>query len=244
MSNLPRVLLIQVRDQRPAESQERVAFIDACGVPAESFSFHNVVDRPHIDWRDVEAFDVLLIGGAGTHSATVDYDFTRPLSEVTKRWIDERRPLFGSCWGHHFLARLYGGEVLVDLEHEEVGTFDIDLTQIGRLDPIFRNVPARFAAQLGHHDRVAARPDGFEELAYSEMCRNQVLRMAGRPVYGTQFHCELDDVRIRERLAMYQEEYVEPGMRVADVAVAPSPHPPHLLRRFFELFVPGAQALR
>lgn len=237
MRRPPRVLLIQVRDQRSAELQERAAFVDAAGVPAESFRYFNVVDVPDIRWSDVESADVILIGGAGSHSVTRDYPFTAPLTELTVRWIEAGRPLFGSCWGHHLLARAFGGEVVEDLEREEVGTFDIQLTEAGRADPMFQDVPHSFAAQLGHHDRIAARPAGFEELAYSSRCRNQVLRMTGRPVYGTQFHCELDEVRIRERLAMYQEEYIEPGQTVAQVPVAPSPHPPRLLHRFFELYV-------
>jgi GMP synthase (glutamine-hydrolysing) len=195
------------------------------------------VEEPQIGWHDVESADVVLIGGAGSHSATVDYEFTGPLTEVALRWIEAGRPLFGSCWGHHFLARALGGRVVEDLEREEVGTFDIQLTEAGRADPIFRDVPHSFTAQLGHHDRVFARPAGFEELAYSSRCRNQVLRMSGKPVYGTQFHCELDEVRIRERLAMYQEEYVDPGRTIAQIPVAASPHPPRLLRRFLELYV-------
>lgn len=244
MPNPPHVLLIQVRDQKPAELQERAAFIDAAGVGADCFHFHNLVERPHIRWRDVAPADVILIGGAGVHSATLDYEFTQPLTEVAMRWIDQGRPLFGSCWGHHFLARAFGGQVVSDEEREEIGTFDIQLTEAGRADPIFRDIPHSFAAQLGHHDRVFTRPAGFEELAYSSRCRNQVLRMTGKPVYGTQFHCELDEVRIRERLAMYQEEYIEPGRTIAEVPVAASPHPPRLLRRFFELHAAGGLAPR
>jgi len=239
MRRPPRVLLIQVRDQPAAELQERAAFVDAAGVPAESFRYFNVIDTPEIRWSDVESADVILIGGAGTHSVTREYPFTAPLTELALRWIDTGRPMFGSCWGHHFLARVFGGEVVEDVEREEIGTFDIQLTEAGRADPVFRDVPHSFTAQLGHHDRVAVRPAGFEELAFSSRCRNQVLRMTSRPVYGTQFHCELDEVRIRERLAMYREEYIEPGHTVSQVPVAPSPHPPRLLRRFFDLYVDG-----
>lgn len=232
------ILLLQVRSDPAPELQEQRCFLELGGVDPDDMDFYNLVDRPRIAWDDVEGYDVLLIGGAGVHSATEIYDFTQPLQGVLLRWIDTGRPFLGSCWGHHFLAWAYGGELVTDPEREEVGTFDVDLTKDGRRDEIFRELPDTFAAQLGHHDRVATLPEGFYELARSERCRNQAIRYRDLPVYGTQFHCEMEERHIRERLKMYPDEYVEgDGIdKTLDRILGPSPDAPRVLRRFFELY--------
>lgn len=234
MVHVPRVLLLQVRDHPEAECHECACFIDASGLPSEAFVCRNLVQRPELAWAEVAPFDVLLIGGAGAHSATEEHSFTAPLADVVRRWVEAGRPLLGSCWGHQFLAWAFGGEAITDPEREEVGTFDVHITEAGRDDPLLAGTPTPFAAQLGHHDRVATLPPEFVELARSERCRNQIIRRQGTLVYGTQFHCELDAQRLRERLAMYQASYLE-GRPIDSVAVRPSPEPPQLLRRFFEL---------
>ncbi|MGH9382638.1 MAG: diguanylate cyclase [Thermoanaerobaculia bacterium] len=230
----PRVLLLQVRDLADAERHEGACFVDGSGLGGEAFSYRNLVFQPEIAWADVGPFDILVIGGAGSHSATEEHPFTAPLADVVRRWVEAGRPLLGSCWGHHFLAWAFGGEAIIDPEREEVGTFDIWLNAEGQADPLLAGTPSPFAAQLGHHDRVATLPPGFVELAYSARCRNQIIRRSGTLVYGTQFHCELDETSLRERLAMYSQAYLD-GRPVDSVAARPSPEPRRILRRFFEL---------
>ena len=232
------ILLLQVRSDPIPEVQEQHCFLEVGGLDPEQVAFHNLVHRPHITWNDVAGFDVLLVGGAGVHSATETYDFTRPLEEVVLRWLETGRPFLGSCWGHHFLARVLQGELVTDPEREEVGTFDITVTDAGRRDPLFQDLPDTFPAQLGHHDRVAMPGPDLHELAYSERCRFQAVRYRDLPVYGTQFHCEMEERHIRERLAMYQGEYL-PGVDPAealDRILRPGPDAPRVLRRFFELY--------
>ena len=160
----------------------------------------------------VEAADLLLLGGAGEHSVTRRYDFSPFLDEILVRWIEEGRPFFGSCYGHHVLAQLYGAEIICDPASEEVGTFDVSLTEAGRRDPLFHDLPPTFPAQLGHHDRVSELPAGLVELARSELCAIQALRVEGLPVYSTQFHPEISISQMRDRLLMYREGYLEPDV--------------------------------
>lgn len=232
------ILLLQVRDDPAPEIQERRCFQELGRIDPDRLRCRNLVRAPRITWNDVAGFDVLLIGGAGIHTATESYDFTQPLADVVLRWIDTGRPLLGSCWGHHFLAWVLGGELVTDPEREEVGTFDVTLTEEGRRDEVFRDLPETFPAQLGHHDRVAVLGDGLHELAYSERCRNQAVRYRDLPVYGTQFHCEMHERHIRARLKMYPDEYVEgDGIDAAlDRILRPGPDAPRILRRFFELY--------
>ena len=232
----PRLLLLQIRDQPEAERQEQACFIDACGIEVGQLATINVVATPRLTWEQVGAADALLVGGAGEHSATNEYDFTGPMGEVVARWLDERRPFFGSCFGHHFVARLLGGDVVTDPAREEVGSFDVELTSEGRDDPVFGGQPDRFTVQLGHHDRVAELPPGTEPMAHSERCPNQAIRL-GDLAYTTQFHPELTHDDIRSRLMMYREGYLGANQDRAaiDRLLRPSPQQARLLRRFVGL---------
>lgn len=234
-ASVPRVLLLQIRDHGGAERQERDCFVEFSGLPESAFRFHNVLADPHLSRQEVGDADAVILGGAGAHSVTRDYEFTAPLADLVRWLVGEGRPLFGSCFGHQFLAQALGGRVITDLERKEVGTHPIELTAAGRADPLFAGLPERFDVQFGHHDRVVELPPGATELAVSELCPNQAFRVADRPVWGCQFHVELDRRRILERARIYQEGYLPGDDALARFAatVRPTPVATGLLRRFF-----------
>lgn len=202
-----RLVLLQIRDDRVSLLQEQSCFIERCRVARRQFDFINLVDSPRVQWRHVADAHAVLIGGAGSYSVTREHPFTDPLTDVVEQLIDAGRPVFGSCWGHQFLAEVFGGKVIEDHERAEVGTHKIRLTSAGVVDPLFQGFPDRFPVQLGHNDRVAAVGPMWLELAASDRCPFQVIRYRDRPVYGTQFHSELDELRFRERLDMYRQSY-------------------------------------
>lgn len=233
-----RVLLIQIRSQADAETQEYLCFLERCRLRPEQLETHNLVYRPRIAWRDVEGYDAVMIGGAGGHSVTHEHPFTAPLTDTVHRLIEEDRPLFGSCWGHQFMAVALGGSVVADHQNEEVGTRIVELTRKGRGDALFEGFPERFAVQLGHHDRIGILPPGFEVLARSDHCPHQAIRLRDKPVYGSQFHSELNHLHIRDRLLMYADEYLPPDADPAwlDDILAPSEEAERILDRFLDLF--------
>lgn len=239
---VPPLLLLQVRApwHDAALLQEQVCFLELAGLDADRMRCVNLVEHPHVTWEDVAGHRVLMIGGAGSHSVTHEYAFTRPLSRLVERWLDEGRPLFGSCWGHQFVARLLGGRVVTDLSREEVGSFDVHLTGAGREDPLFAGFPTTFTAHLGHHDVVDELPAGMVELARSDACPNQAIRLRGAPVYGTQFHAEMTAQRMRERLKMYSAEYLpaEDLDAELDRLLRPSPEAETLIARFLQCYAP------
>lgn len=232
-----RVTLLQIRSHQDAEEQEYLCFLERCRLRPEQMTAINLVERPELGWEHVEHADALVIGGAGEHSAVEEHPFTRPLTDVTLRWIDDDRPLFGSCWGHQFLAGALGGSVVTDMMNEEVGSLPIELTAEGREDPLFAGYPDRFTVQLGHHDRIGELPDELVVLARSDRCAVQAVRLAGKPVYGSQFHSEMTIEHMRARLLMYRDEYLPPGADPAllEKILSPSPEAELLLDRFLAL---------
>lgn len=233
-----RVTLLQIRAHRDAQDQELLCFLERCRLQPEQLTSINLVERQELTWEDVDGADALMVGGAGGHSATEEHEFTRSLTDVTRRWIADDRPFFGSCWGHQFLAAVLGGTVVADMVNEEVGSLPVELTDAGRSDPLFDGFPDRFVVQLGHHDRIGEMPDELVVLARSERCAAQAVRMRDKPVYGSQFHSEMTVEHMRARLFMYRDEYLPPGADPAllDQILAPSPEAEGLLDRFLTLY--------
>jgi GMP synthase (glutamine-hydrolysing) len=233
-----RLVLLQVRNELVSLKQEQSCFIERCRVARRQFDFINLVDEPEIRWRHVRDAHAVLIGGAGAFSVTREHPFTAPLREVIQRVIEDGRPVFGACWGHQFLADLGGGTVIEDKERSEVGTFPIRLTDAGKADPLFEEFPERFHVQLGHNDRVSELGPGWLDLARSEICPYQVIRLDGKPVYGTQFHSEMDEERLRERIVVFLKDYVadEEAYQKVLWSLRPSIEADRLLQLFLERY--------
>lgn len=233
-----RLLLVQIRDIPEAEQQEQRCFIERCGIATEQLEIYNVIRRPGIRRHDVEHADVLFVGGAGAHSVTETYDFTGPLAEVVRGWVDDGRPFFGSCWGHQFLAQVLGGLVETREAEAEVGTFEVSLTKAGRADALLAEMPDRFPVQLGHKDHVTRVPAGVTVLASSDRCEAQLLRVDGKPVYASQFHCEMSEEDMRWRARLYQKLYFggEEAVREFESGLRPSPEADGMLARFLDLY--------
>ena len=231
-------MLLQLRNDPVPLGQEQSCFIERCRVARRQIRFINLVEDPEIRWRHVEDAHAVLIGGAGAFSVTRDHDFTAPLRDVVHRLIDADRPVFGSCWGHQFLADMGGGQVVGDEERSEVGTFPIELTPEGRADPLLVEFPDRFYVQLGHKDRVSKLGPDWLDLAKSELCPFQIIRLRDKPVYGTQFHSEMDEGRLHERILVYLQDYVADEAEHQKIlrGLRPSIESDRLLESFLELY--------
>ena len=203
-----RVRLIQVRERPAVIEEEYRTFLERCRLRPDQLVTTNALSDPLSPdlLRDVDA---VMIGGAGAYSVTQTYPWTAPMIGLVKECYERSVPLFGSCWGHQFIARTFGGTVVHDPARSEMGTHEVTLTEAGLTDPLFGHFPPRFKAQMGHQDRVSVLPPEAVELATNGTAPHQAFRLADRPIYGTQFHSELDAARERERLLTYRSYYPE-----------------------------------
>ena len=202
----------------------------------EAFDLH----RGPPTWDFVRGFDALMVGGAGDYYVSKrnvpQFD---ELLDLLRRVADAGHPTYASCFGYQCLMAALGGEVVFDPERTEVGTYEIELTERGKADELFGRLPPTFPSQLGHKDRATAEPPGVWNLASSERCPLQALRVPGKPVWGSQFHPELDREANLERFQYYLDGYA-PHMSPAECeekkrAFRPSPHASRLLADFLDL---------
>ena len=234
-----RVRLVQIRDQADVLAEERASFAARCGLDVAQVSTTNALWEP-LTSAALDGADALFVGGAGAYSATSTFVWTDALVTLLHEAARRGLPTFGACWGHQFLARAFGGTVVHDAHRAEMGTHPVSLTDAGRADALFAGVPDTFDAQMGHHDRVATLPPRAVELATNATAPFQAFRLGDAPVYGAQFHPELNVEAERSRLVAYRAHYPEGGDDAAFAAMLaalrPTPHADGLLRRFLDLY--------
>lgn len=97
-------------------------------------------------------------------------------------------PILGICAGHQFMARHFGGEAAPG-KTPEFGATEMIVTDPG---DILEGVPERSIVWESHHDEVSRVPDDFKVLAHSTTCPVQVMRHNERPLFGMQFHPEVE----------------------------------------------------
>ena len=201
------ILLIQPRADVPMIEHELCCIARYGGLAPAQLRSVSPFTSP-INARLLNDFDGVIIGGSDT-SVLDDFQWTDSIIGLIHQIAEAEMPLFGSCWGHQMIARAFGGEVVSDVSRKEMGSIEVSLTPEGKKDELFGRLPELFTAQSGHKDHVSRLPEEIESLAYSERSPYQAIRMKNLPIYGVQFHADMDKVELKERLSFYQYEYVD-----------------------------------
>lgn len=97
-------------------------------------------------------------------------------------------PVLGICAGHQFMARYFGGKC----EPAKIPEFGRVEISVSNRDDIFKNLPKRMVVWESHNDEVTVLPENFELLASSENCKIQAMKHKSKPLYGLQFHPEVE----------------------------------------------------
>lgn len=207
-------LLLQARNPGDeAAPHEQVSFRDVLGIRDEELTPWDLLSgTPPADV--VDAHGCVLVGGSGEYGVNDagTHPWLKAFIDFCGTLADRGTPTFASCFGFQALVVAAGGEVVQDKSRAEVGTFPLRLTPEGREDPLFGTLSNPFYAQFGHKDHALGMPSGLTNLAATERCPFQALKVEGKPIYATQFHPELSMTRNRERYVRYIEAYADPEM--------------------------------
>ena len=234
-----RMLLLQARrGDDPMREHEQRCFVARTGLPPANVVPHDLCDGPP-SVTCLRQFDALTVGGSGEfYVSRGNLPRWDAFLDFLREAIEREHPTFASCFGFQAIVFALGGKLVHDPQHAEVGTFELSLTADGTADPLFGELPIRFMAQMGHKDRASDFPEGALNMASSERCTFQALRLPGKPIWATQFHPELDRDTNLERLRRYLREYgpEDPDELAAfEDGFLESPESSSLLTRFLQL---------
>jgi GMP synthase (glutamine-hydrolysing) len=96
--------------------------------------------------------------------------------------------ILGICAGHQFMAKHFGG----DAAPSGIPEFGKAVVKIHKPDVLFAGLPETFEVWESHNDEVSALPRDFVALASSTNCKVQAMRHGKRPLFGLQFHPEVE----------------------------------------------------
>lgn len=199
-----------------------------------------------VDWEAELAgvAGVILPGSPFTGSdpeeskSELQRDVEAELSRLMEVVLARRTPFLGCCYGVGTLGRAAGG--VVDTTYRELpGPIEVSLTPEGAADPLLEGVPEEFLAYVGHKEAMRDLPPDAVLLASGAACPVQMFRV-GEHRYATQFHPELDQDGLIERLEIYShhgyftEDEAE-GMFAA-IRARQAPVPPRILQNFRRIY--------
>ncbi|QLH74850.1 MAG: GMP synthase subunit A [Methanomassiliicoccales archaeon] len=98
-------------------------------------------------------------------------------------------PILGICAGMQFMSTHFGGTI-GPAERPEFGKATLRVEKDGDL---FDGLPREFTVWESHNDEVKTLPPGFEVLARTDSCEIEAIRHVSRPIYGLQFHPEVEN---------------------------------------------------
>ncbi len=237
-------LLLSIRGEDAAADDEYQAMMRFAGID------ENGMHRIRLTHRSLGSIDLSewsgVILGGGPYNVSdppESKDSTQQrveseLSSLIRRIVDRDFPFLGCCYGVGMLGSVIGATV--DRNYPEpVAAVTVTLTQAGRDDPLFADLPDVFDAFGGHKEAASSLPSHVVSLASSPDCPIQAFR-AGANTYATQFHPELDLEGILTRIDAYKDYgYFAPESAESLKSAARQrniEYPPTILRRFAERY--------
>ena len=134
---------------------------------------------------DISDVDALVLSG-GAPSVASDTGRMGNNGE----YLDKAEfPILGICAGMQFMSEHFGGK-LGPGNIPEFGKVELKIVSHGDL---FRGLPSEFNVWASHNDEVKEIPPGFEITAESQTCRVEAIRSLTRPLFGVQFHPEVEN---------------------------------------------------
>ncbi|WP_372594953.1 glutamine amidotransferase [Actinotalea sp.] len=201
-------LLLATRPEDETADLEYAAFRRFAGLSRTEL-LRIRLDAGPLPRLDLDEFSGVIVGGSPFNASDPDEEKSgvqlrveRELAGLLDEIVDRDLPFLGACYGVGTLGVHQGG--VIDRTYgEPVGAVPVSLTEEGRADPLFADLPDLFSAFVGHKEAVHTLPSHAVVLASSPACPVQAFRIREN-LYATQFHPELDVPGIVERVQTYR----------------------------------------
>ncbi len=120
-------------------------------------------------------------------------------------------PVIGLCYGAQFIGEHFGGRITEEEKYQEVGTYELTLTDAAKDDPVFSSVPEKFMMVTGHKETVVDLPENLIVLGSTERVESHALRVKGKKIWATLYHPEINKRQLIERLTSHPEYLDDPS---------------------------------
>jgi GMP synthase (glutamine-hydrolysing) len=138
----------------------------------------------------VDADALILSGGA----PRIAWEAPK-LGNCTDYFDHFRGPILGECVGMQLMAIRFGGKA----GPAEVPEYGLAKLRVIEEDDLFKDLPKEFLVWESHNDEVKEAPS-FAVLAMSENCKIQAIKHFDKPLYGVQFHPEVNNTEHGDKI--------------------------------------------
>jgi len=129
-----------------------------------------------------------IIFSGGPYSVYEDKDKLKNCNEILNFCFNSQTPVLGICLGHQLITQFFGGTVSRGEKAEYAQT---EITVCEEND-LFKALDRKLIVWESHKDEVTKLPENLECLASSEICLFEAIKHNEKPIYGVQFHPEVD----------------------------------------------------
>ena len=96
-------------------------------------------------------------------------------------------PILGICLGHQIIANVFGGETK-SAEVESYAQIELNILDD---ESLFKGIGEKLKVWASHKDEVISVPPDFKILANSNKCDIEAMKHEEKPIFGIQFHPEV-----------------------------------------------------
>jgi len=141
---------------------------------------------------------LILMGGPMSVHDEDAYSFLLKEKKFVRRWVDQGNPTLGICLGAQLIADCLGARVYRGTK-EELGWYELMMTEEGKNEPFIRGFPPRFPV-FQWHGETFDLPKGAILLATAQDYPHQAFRF-GELTYAFQFHLEVTEEMLQTWLS-------------------------------------------
>ncbi len=239
---MKKILLIQFRTDSTA-SHERKSFNNFSLKHSINIENISALDK-RIDWTNPKKiickYDSILLGGSGElcfseknkkNKEKFNLAF-KNTDKLINLLIKKDFPTLGICFGHQLLGHHFGVLIHKDKSQAKSGSFSLSLTEDGKNDLIFKDIPETFIAQYGHKDCLKNIPDKAKLLATGgSKCKVSALKYKDN-IYSVQFHPEMNKNDLIKKMNIYSD-YIDDEYRFKK-SLKNSPDSPKIIENFIK----------
>ena len=139
--------------------------------------------------RNIDKYDHIILSGS-EESITNERRWIEQEMRLVREIVKYRIPTLGICFGHQLIVRALLGPLGVRrTETPEIGWMRVT---VNFANPLFNELTKDFLVFNSHFDEVCNPTKDFEVLASSKQCKVQAFQIKNAPVWGVQFHPEID----------------------------------------------------